>query len=999
MLFKIFFWVSNICFLLIAYLGVLPFIGGSFFSDLLAGELPFDLLLPFIGLIGAPTVSTISRGVSNLQKRAARKGELNIEAKDVPHPDGRTELTDTEIAELDRLPESELRGMKLYEYRRSLIRRNEAGILLNKMFWGNQGSFSLAKLYFGVEAPIVLLCLLRLFWLHELTPATTLILLSVLVCVASFAYELSQPTDRARSGNSENSGNKLLAWVQMATHSLMLLLGGYLLIICLFYALPAIYLGGIGLIWSAFFPPLLPAAIALIAVLIMPLGLAIVYIQAWRRLHRTFAESRGKLIARAVTLGAIGAWLGLLAVVQIQPQDRVFALLNQPTGDVNKRQELLQKSNFIREGLLNAYLARYRYPIINEENSVIGDFYTFLSFPTVLVNWLQSAHNFVTSPFVYSGTVKDSAEAEAHYARFFDRPILRAEQKAVQLAVNATFDRASAKAGLLSVNQKKVLLTKQEVSVKEHGDWADVELHEVYINKTQQQQEIFYAFSLPESAVLTGVWLGDSDRKSSSFPFTVSTRGAAQKVYNAEVQRRVDPALLEQVGPRSYRLRVFPILPNFSRGTAGKQPEMHMWMTYKVMGQVESPAHGWPLPQLAERRNVFWDKNTKRTFNGQAIAFEDTSRDKWFESLLPTSNQITPQARQVSLPNGDRIAIKPLSQKDYQLPKGKRFAIVVDSSRSMGEYQEEIQRTVQWLETKAEKDNDFDVFISTSYGGKPQRIDSLKDFKLPEGTFYGLLRPQEILQQFSKLQGNTSYDAVLVLTDQGNYELTDEKASVPKIAAPLWIVHFGGLPAAYDDATLDAIIKSGGGVASSVAGVLERTATQTALGSSVKNVVDGYAWSWETSTTDIKSDNPDKDTPKDNFLPLAARQVVRYISQDADLTQVSELDRIHALAKRYNIVTPYSSMIVLVNDAQREALKRAEQESDRFNRTVEDNQLPQPSSATGIPTANVSGVPEPSEWLLIGIVAIALAAIAQRAGYLRVTSHTPEQLGTSERMD
>lgn len=970
MLFKTFFWVSNICFLLIAYIGVLPFIGPGFWTDLLSGNLPFDLLLPFVGLVGAPTASTISRGVAGLKNRNNRNRNLETAPKDISFPTERTELTDAEIAELDRLPESEIRGMKLYGHRRSQARQNEAGIQLNKMFLGSQGSFSLAKLYFGVEAPIVLLCLLRLFWLHELTTATTFILLSVLVCVASFSYELSQPTDRARHGN------RVLAWAQMASHSLMLLLGGYLLVICLFYAPPAIYLGGVGLIWSMFFPPLLPAAIALIAILIMPLGLAIVYIQAWRRFHRTFAESRGKLIARAATLGVIGAWLGLLAVAQIQPQNQVFALLNQSTGDVNKRQELLQKSNFIREGLLNAYLARYRYPIINEDINIIGEFYTFMRFPTEFVNWLQSAHNFVISPFVYNGTVKDSAEAEALYAQFFDRPILRAEQKAVQIAVNATFDRASAKAGLLSVNQKKVLLTKQELSVKEHGDWADVELHEVYINKTSQQQEIFYAFSLPESAVLTGVWLSDSDRKSNSFPFTVSTRGAAQKVYNAEVQRRVDPALLEQVGPRSYRLRVFPILPDFSRDSSGKQPEMHMWMTYKVMGQAESSTSGWPLPQLAERRNVFWDRNTKRTFNGQAIA----SEDNWFDQLLPASNPIAPQPRQVSLPSGDRVAIKPLSERDYRLPKGKRFAIVLDGSRSMGSHQEEIQKTFQWLEAKAEKDNDFDVFISASHGAKPQRIDRLKDLKLPEGTFYGLLRPQEILQQFSKLQGNTTYDAVIVITDQGNYELTDEKASVPKIATPLWMVHLGGLPAAYDDATLDAITKSGGGVASSVAGVLGRTATQAALGSSVKNVADGYAWSWETSPNasalDITPENSDRNTSKDNFLPLAARQVVRYISQDADLTQVSELDRIHALAQRYNIVTPYSSMIVLVNDAQREALKQAEKESDRFNRTVEDNQLPQPSSATGIPTANVSGVPEPSEWLLIGIVAIALVAIA-----------------------
>lgn len=60
-------------------------------------------------------------------------------------------------------------------------------------------------------------------------------------------------------------------------------------------------------------------------------------------------------------------------------------------------------------------------------------------------------------------------------------------------------------------------------------------------------------------------------------------------------------------------------------------------------------------------------------------------------------------------------------------------------------------------------------------------------------------------------------------------------------------------------------------------------------------------------------------------------------------------------------------MIVLVNDRQKEALKAAENKSDRFNRTTEDNQLPTPTNPNpSIP--NVIGVPEPSEFLLLAIV-------------------------------
>jgi putative PEP-CTERM system integral membrane protein len=192
-------------------------------------------------------------------------------------------------------------------------------------------------------------------------------------------------------------------------------------------------------------------------------------------------------------------------------------------------------------------------------------------------------------------------------------------------------------------------------------------------------------------------------------------------------------------------------------------------------------------------------------------------------------------------------------------------------------------------------------------------------------------------------------------------------------------VHLGqGLPAAYDDATLEAIQSSGGGVSTGVEEVMRRIATQSALAPSVKNVVDGYAWSRSDANPAGNSTPQAANTKEDSFIPLAARQLVRELSQSSSgKKNLSELDAIHTLAKRYNIVTPYSSMIVLVNDEQRQALKNAEKQSDRFNRTVEDNQLPQPAANVGLP--NISGVPEPSEWLLIGIVAIAMLLIAMRS--------------------
>jgi len=56
-----------------------------------------------------------------------------------------------------------------------------------------------------------------------------------------------------------------------------------------------------------------------------------------------------------------------------------------------------------------------------------------------------------------------------------------------------------------------------------------------------------------------------------------------------------------------------------------------------------------------------------------------------------------------------------------------------------------------------------------------------------------------------------------------------------------------------------------------------------------------------------------------------------------------------------------------VNNEQREALKQAEKADDRFNREVEDQELPAPSSAMA-----VTAVPEPTEWLLL-LAAVAIA--------------------------
>lgn len=905
-IFHAIFWIWNLTFLLVVYAGILPVVGMALITATFAGQIKSEFFVTFIALIAVPTVCTVVGG---------------------------------------------------WRFRKQPLQ--------------------LMRLFYGVEAPLFLLCLIRLFLLRELTPPSTQIVSTIVVCIAAFFLELLY----GYIGENESiatTRRRPLAWLQMVCHSLMLLVGLYAGVLLLFYALPTawVVLGEFfkfgwvvvllqmfkwenwGLIWW------LPIGFALFCFtstlfVVMPSALGALYIHSGRRILQAFSSQYGRTRTVVGSVAVVVAWLTIF-ISQQQPQIQAFSLLKSPALTDSSRQALLAKSDVIRSGLLNAYLSSYRYLSTREENNHISAMYrSVFGMSESESQVLQNIYNYLMSPFLYNGSRSDGEKAEKLYAQFFDAPIQRAEQTAIQHALQSTANRDEAKAGLLNINQKKVWLRSQQVTVKPQGDWADVELHEVYENQTPDLQEVFYSFSLPESAVITGLWLGDTEEREKRFPFTVSPRGAAQKVYTEQVRERVDPALIEQVGPRHYRLRAFPVPPKPSVlvGNSSQQrpTEMHLWLTYKVMQQEA----GWALPQLGEKRNIFWTNDTKRIY--PRIETKERQED-WLPSFINALGQRQQTTlHQINLPDGYRILAKPLASKDYSLPQGKRFAVILDSSRSMGAHVKELTKTFRWLK---ESNNDVDLYMTASAGTRPKRIDDLRRFEVAKMTFFGTIQLKEILQQFTQLRGDTPYDAVLLVTDEGSYELSDDKTAVPKMPAPLWMVHVGGLPPAYDDATLKAIQDSSGGVSTEITEVMQRLATQAALGDSVVSVVDGYAWFME------KVDGQPQGVSKNGFAPVAARYLVLGLSKDKD--QLVQLDVMHTVAKSFDIVTPYSSMIVLVNDEQREALKRAEQQRDRFDRKVESGkeQLSKPSNPF-----SVSAVPEPEEWMLMGMVAIALLLV------------------------
>ena len=182
-IFQSIFWLWNLTFLSIVYLGILPYVGIPLIQATIDGIIPLEFFLTLTALIAIPTISTA------IGFRTFRKQPLQL-----------------------------------------------------------------MRLFYGVETPLFLLCLLRLFLLRELNPASSQIIATLALCIAAFLVEMlygylgnrenvQNFSDSQTSHNKQPHflnflGEKGSAWLQLGCHSLMLVVGIWAAILLMFYALP-----------------------------------------------------------------------------------------------------------------------------------------------------------------------------------------------------------------------------------------------------------------------------------------------------------------------------------------------------------------------------------------------------------------------------------------------------------------------------------------------------------------------------------------------------------------------------------------------------------------------------------------------------------------------------------------------------------------------------------------------------------------------------------------
>ena len=865
----------------------------------------------------------------------------------------------------------------------------------------------LLALGYVVEGPLMLVLVIRFFLIRQATPGLTYLLVVTWLGMAAFLWYALDPRVEGRSRFSSP--------VRLVGLTLMLLVSLYAAVWIGFYAIP---LAGAasnwmievlknpldfyrqvvrfimdlfeqGFIWI--FPTILGGVLLLYTLALFalaPFAIPILSLRAWWRSLRAQLNRSGWLVSGSLIAITVITTFVLFFVFNLQPQKQAFDLLEQPPVSLQEAQALLEQRETIRSGLLNAYLAPFRYiSAVGEVRHVSSLYSDVLKFSLPAARNVQKLYEKVALPLLYQpvhvqaieglqdniALQNEPQEAAQLYQRFFDEPITVGERDEIVSAVRSTWSASEAEAAWQAVDDREIRLVRQEINIREHGDWAEVELSEIYQNQTSENQEVIYYFNLPESAVITGVWLGDSPSRELRYTFQIAPRGAAQAVYRNEVRRNVDPALLEQIGPRQYRLRAFPVPSRRSiwdedrnRWIADDAQLFYLWLTYRTMA-VDG---AWPMPQLAIGRNVFWDNDTVRFVDGAPMQVDAS---KWLPASLPASQTVQPAAHRVDLANGESVVLLPASQASLpERPADLRLAVVLDRSFSMEKHQEHVTSTLAQLK-EVTGQQPVDVYLTSSiYRAETPSLVALDELD-PEGILYfGGQNAAELLAQFTELSMNQTYDGVLILTDGSGYELGAAGVELPAIKIPIWLVHIDSdIPLGYDDATLEAIQASGGGVVGSLDEALDRLAFGMLEDGAQRDLLDGYLWSvLPTELAASQAQGAAIHAAGDDFAALAARQMIlsEMRQHRGSLDDLETLDQLHALAQEYGIVTPYSSMIVLVNKQQQSLLDNLSELEDRYSREQEAIGETTPST-----TARLTGVPEPEEWLLLGLAAVLLA--------------------------
>ena len=284
--------------------------------------------------------------------------------------------------------------------------------------------------------------------------------------------------------------------------------------------------------------------------------------------------SKQKLLKVGATFGAfLVVLLGIHWGQQYGIQQVAKTFGEVKTESTSKEYHLEYATPKVKKQLQRAYLARFNYLLsedsVSNVESVFEDLYECEE-KSKFCRILAVAYQKLLFPITYNGKIDEvSTLARENYKQLFDANIQEDLLEKIQkLQRDSVVDeleipwQMGPEATILSKDKELVHLEKVETQIDVHDEYGLYTNLTTYTfqNTTSMLQEVFIEFSLPSAeAVITDLRLG----MDLQYPSQVAPRGAAKAVYERSMRRSIDPALLEQVGTDTYRLRVFPIPRNF----------------------------------------------------------------------------------------------------------------------------------------------------------------------------------------------------------------------------------------------------------------------------------------------------------------------------------------------------------------------------------------------------------------------------------------------------
>lgn len=679
------------------------------------------------------------------------------------------------------------------------------------------------------------------------------------------------------------------------------------------------------------------------------------------------------------SIGAVSA-LSLAFIFTTLEADKDYQEILEKVGNPNMtRQEKLEiasNAQHYKKALQEIKRVTYSYSYYDDESFLIQSLYEqAFDLDYEYSEWMQAIFNFAYKPFMYKGSrtgaYYDYIRAEEIHENLFEKSIDQARDDDFRESFAAARrQEEQAKNKAFPPKDSRVYLSKQEITLAEQGEWADLEIHEVYRNTHPTPQEIILYFQLPAGMVVNGLWLSDDETK--KFPARVSPRGAARKVYEEIVRQRQDPALLEQIGPKNYKLRVFPIPGNDS---AQGEKVMHLWLSLRALKQNDQV---WTLPVLLEQQNFYWNFSTNYLQNGQLAAKSPT----WLPKSLPVEQASRPESRSMFV-NGYSIGMHPYP-KPAVLNCDLPINVIIDTSFSMNAHKEKLTSSLERLDKLC-----ANVRYYFWEKGKMQPVQSnireqpghwpLGQWPLGQWPFLGSLKVNEISKDISQVRPGATN---IIFTDKTLFQDQDQEEDYANLNTGTWFFLLDNQVSEKASAKLTKrLYKVSGGLAVDLDKLVQSIVRQGQIVSSpdfpnVLEVDDRYIWTI----------SPEKQasSPPDKAEPLAAHKLITYAIRKDLTEEPQQLDELQKVALQARIVTPFSSMIVLVEYWQEKLLEKAEKEKDRFEEekgtNLRDLSSPRRQNVSNYaPIFMVSAVPEPEEWaLIIAVSALLLWRLSKR---------------------